>query len=495
MAARPLPRLADAARSELQALRAERLERDRQLAAAESARKASEAPPAPSPEDELRMAARGNLQRFVPYVTPAYGPPKHLLPITEHWERAVRGESLRVCFSAPPQHAKSDTLAHGVGWGLWQDPSLRFSYATYGDALVRDKSKLARRVTQQLGIELNGTSINQWDTAADGGFIATSVRGALTGKRVNIAVIDDPYKNRIEAESPTVRRTVRDFLNDVVETRLTPNGSCFVFMTRWHPQDLIGDLIKEGWLFIRLAALNDETGEPLWPEKWTKEALEKKRKRVGEYTWESLYQGRPRARGAVVFGPATTISGPPPIRVRGAFGADLAYSAKSASNASSCVEVRRDLVTDVVDVLEVVNVRVPAPAFKKICRVRHRRNRAARWRWYTSTTEKGTADLFRDPPKRVPLRAVLAKGDKLTRAQKAAAAWNAGKVRVPMEAPWLERFLAVMAVFTGVGDEDDDDVDAFVAAFDEVMSGSEDEVDEKPTRPAAARGALFNEKL
>lgn len=440
--------------------------------------------------------ARQGLLKFVPWATPAYSEPRHLAPIVDAFERAVRGESLRLCFSAPPQNAKSDTIAHGVAWGLWQNPALRFGYATYGDALVRDKSALSRRiVTQRLGMMLDSENLRQWDTPEGGGFIATSVRGAMTGKRVDIAVIDDPYKNRLEAESPTVRRTVRDFMNDVVETRLTPTGSCFVFMTRWHPQDLIGELEREGWTFIRLPALSDETGEPLWPERWSKADLEAKRRRVGEYTWESLYQGRPRARGATVFGPATVISGTPPLSYRIAFGADLAYAAKTASNASSLVKVRRYPESDLVDIVKVINKRCSAPEFKRICRTEYELALASTWRWYTSTTEAGTAALFRDGDERVPLKAVLAKADKLTRAQKCAARWNAGKIRVDPKMPGLERFLAVMANFTGVGDEDDDDVDALVAADDEVMSGYGEDIDDKPTQPTARRSSLFNEKL
>lgn len=450
-------------------------------------------------EELDRSIAKDSLLEFVPWASPSYGQPRHLRAIVEAWERAVRGEALRLCFSAPPQHAKSDTLAHGVAWGLWQDAGLRFAYATYGDNLVRDKSKLARRlVTERIGMQLDGESLTQWDTREGGGFIATSVRGALTGKRVNIAVIDDPYKNRPEAESPTVRRTVRDFMNDVVETRLTPKGSCFVFMTRWHPQDLIGELEREGWQYIRLQAIDDTTGAVLWPERWDRETLDGKRKRFGELTWESLYQGRPRPRGATVFGPPTMTdppSGPAPHGYRVAFGVDLAYSAKTASNASSCVEVHRHYNSDIVDIVSVTNKRVPAPKFKRICRVKHRRQPGARWRWYTSTTEQGTADLFREPPKSVPLKAVLAKEDKLTRAQATAAAWNSGKLRVRKDMPGVQRFLDVMSVFTGVGDEDDDDVDALVAAYDEVMSGSDAEVPSKPVTPKGRPGGLYNSPM
>lgn len=91
-----------------------------------------------------------------------------------------------------------------------------------------------------------------------------------------------------------------------------------------------------------------------------------------------------------------------------------------------------------------------------------------RWRWYTSTTEKGVADLFDDGDEAVPVQAVQAKASKLIRAQRYAAAWNAGKVLVPKSAPWLEEFLAQHAAFTGADGGRDDIIDAAVAAFDEL---------------------------
>lgn len=476
-----LPNLAESAARELERINAEKLRRDRELAEAEAARAAT-APP--TPEERMRRMARESLMAFVPWATPTYGEPQHLKPIVEAFERAVRGESIRMCFSAPPQNAKSDTLAHGVAWGLWNAPGLRFGYATYGDALVRDKSKLARRLVQErLGMPLDVKKLTQWDTPEDGGFVATSVRGALTGKRINIAIIDDPYKNRPEAESPTIRRTVRDFMNDVVETRLTPNGSCFVFMARWHPQDLIGELIDEGWEYVRLQALNDETGEPLWPEVWTREALERKRIKVGEYTWESLYQGRPRPRGAAIFGPPTTYRELPKVFTVGG-GLDLAYSTRTSADRSIAVRGVREANGDRIFITDVIRRHgVSVTDFRRDVHALHVRGPSARWRWYTSTTEKGAAQMFREPPElAVPVIAITAAADKHTRALPTAAAWNAGNVLVPENAPWLDDFLAVVLNFTGADGADDDDVDALVAMHDELMAGGV-EVPVKPRKP------------
>lgn len=433
-----------------------------------SSRKQPEKLPAPTLEGLRRELARRSLMDFVPWATPGYGPPLHLRAVVEPFERAARGEALRMCFCAPPQFGKSDTLTHGVAWSLWQDPALRFGYATYGDELVRDKSKLARRiVTERLGVELDSERLDQWDTPQGGGFIGTSVRGALTGKRCNFVIVDDPYKNRNEAESPATRRTVRDFMNDVVETRLTPDGSCFVFMARWHPEDLIGELARDGWDFTALPALDERTGASLWPERWSREALELKRERVGPFTWESLYQGRPRPRGASVFGAPTSYSELPKT-FRVSMGLDLAYSARTSSDYSVVVvmlvdELGRHYVVDVR------RVQTRAPAFVELMKQLRVRWPTARARWYVSTTERGLADLIN--PELTWLESPLASsgGDKFIRAQPVAAAWNAGRVLVPADGakhPWLDEFVAELVSFTGTGDDHDDQVDALAAAFD-----------------------------
>lgn len=52
------------------------------------------------------------------------------------------------------------------------------------------------------------------------------------------------------------------------------------------------------------------------------------------------------------------------------------------------------------------------------------------------------------------------------RAQAASAAWNAGRVFVPDGAPWADAFVGELLDFSGINDAHDDQLDAFVAAFD-----------------------------
>jgi len=55
-------------------------------------------------------------------------------------------------------------------------------------------------------------------------------------------VVDDPYKNREEADSEIIREKIWETFNEVVFTRLE-GGSVIVCHTRWHEDDLIARLV------------------------------------------------------------------------------------------------------------------------------------------------------------------------------------------------------------------------------------------------------------
>lgn len=453
----------------------------------------------PSLEEIREEKARRHLVDFVPWATKKYSAPRHLAPLLDCFERAVRREPQFIVCHAPPRHAKTESVLHLPAWAhRFHDPSLVFSYSTYADRLARSKSRKARGISGNVGVQLASSSLNEWRTHEGGGLLSGGVGGPLTGHGVDIAIVDDPVKNRIEAESALRRENNWEWLNDVVLTRIEPGGSCFIFMTRWHPDDLSGRCIKAGWKYICLPALSEDGLTSLWPTRWPPEELAKKRSKVGEYTWESLYQGRPRAKGATVFGPPHTYTQLPTV-YRSAFGVDLSYSAKTSSDHSAVVRMVKSPQGKFY-VTRAARKQVRADAFKEFCWALRQLDMAASWRWYTSTTETGVANLFNsgsDEPRgddvgRVPIRPILAKGDKLTRAQLFAAAWNRGDVLIPENEPWVAEFLSEILSFTGVRDPEDDFVDAAYSAFDELDDG-EAGVDYPDTPEAAQWSGLAAE--
>lgn len=419
----------------------------------------------PTEEEVAEELELRDLVRFVPRMSPRYMAPTHLAPLLRRFELAVDGVPQRVCCSAPPRHAKSESVFHVPAFALRRRPEMTLSYSTYGDRLSRKGSRKARALVHAAGVETFGT-INEWRTPSGGGLLAGGVGGPLTGFGVDLAIVDDPIKNRIEAESATYRARLSDWVRDVLLTRIEPGGSVFVFMTRWHQDDLIGELVREGFEYLNFPALSDE-GVPLWQQRWSAEAMRARRDEVGEYTWASLYQGEPRARGGRVFGDVHTFDIAPRV-YRGAWGLDVSYSAKTSSDYT--VAVRMLCVGDTHYVVDMqrwqLHPTAGAPRLKALADA----HPSESWRWYASGTEQGSAGFLKaSVPK---LKALPAVGDKFVRSMRYAAAWNAGKVLLPERAPWLDAFVSEHAGFTGVNDTHDDIIDAAASAFDELSAGA-----------------------
>lgn len=443
-------------------------------------------PSAEEVEAELRLRS---LVDFIPAMSPRYMPPRHLAPLLKRFELAVEGVPQRVCCSAPPRHAKTESVLHVPAFALRRRPELVFGYTTYGASLSHSKSKKARALVQAAGVTLERDATHEWRTPEGGGMLAGGVGGPLTGHGLDILIVDDPTKNRLEAESATYRERLVDWFRDVATTRVEPNGSRFVFATRWTPEDLIGQLVdNEGWDYINLPALSED-GTPLWPERWSAEELQAKRRDVGEYTWASLYQGQPRPRGGRVFNDVHTYSALPTVYTK-ALGIDVAYSAKTSADRSVAVVMMRGPKHWYL--VDVVVEQVPPAVFKRRLAVLHRTHRNAPVHWYAAGTELGAAAFLREAPDAVPVTVTTARADKFTRAIGYAAAWNRGEVLVPEEAPWLSRVVAEHASFTGVDGGADDIIDACVAAFDALPA----EAEEVKTRvPRVAARGLMAERM
>jgi predicted phage terminase large subunit-like protein len=145
----------------------------------------------------------------------------------------------------------------------------------------------------------------------DGGVYTTGVGGALTGRAVDLLIIDDPVKDRLQAESELYRERSWDWWTDVASTRLAPGAPVALILTRWHHDDLAGRLRKaeDGhlWKVINIPAVADhrpekgetdlldrEPGEFMVSARGrTRKQWEAIKVRVGSRTWTSLYQGRP----------------------------------------------------------------------------------------------------------------------------------------------------------------------------------------------------------
>lgn len=394
-------------------------------------------------------------------------------------------------FAAPPQHGKTETTLALIAFLVLEHPGLRWAYVTYNQKRANAIARKFRVLMASAGGVCAGT-LAQMYLPGGGQILFTSIDGGITGEPVDGAVfIDDPYKGRVgpTGADSAARRELVDFTyREAVEPRVHRGASMFLLATRWHPQDLSGTLVEEGWTYINLRAMaegevNDNgvvvddpngrrVGEALFPAMWPVDALEKKRSRTLDFTWSSLYQGRPRPKGGKVFHEPTYYQALPK-QYRGAYGLDLAFTAKTQGDWSACVELWREdrAGEDPYYFVIVVNrAQVEAPEFGLTLKACHVRRPRFKMRWRASGPEKGSAQFLRRLG--IPIETKQPPGDKLVSAQDVAAAWNAGHVLVPDPdvfpdcEEWLDPFLAVVSNFTGTSKEKDDDVDALGNAHD-----------------------------
>jgi hypothetical protein len=128
----------------------------------------------------------------------------------------------------------------------------------------------------------------------------------MTGKSAEIALIDDPIKNHLEAHSLTIREGIWNNFASSLRTRVQEGGGVVLVTTRWHQDDLSGRLQQneagrwKGVSFPAIAIEHEEhrkQGEPLSEERYSLAALEELRESMGEYLWNALYQQNPAPEG------------------------------------------------------------------------------------------------------------------------------------------------------------------------------------------------------
>ncbi len=222
------------------------------------------------------------------------------------------GLSPRLMIYAPPRHGKSEIVSRAFpSWIAGKHPEWEQIIATYGQDLADDLGRWCKRTLTdpKFSTVFAGSSPRSDSAAASridlekgGGLRFVGVGGPLIGRGGNVAVIDDPLKNREEADSERYREATRNWYTSVLRTRLAPGGGIVLMHQRWHTQDLAGWLLEtdpDGWEvenFPAIAERDEEfrkKGEALHPERWPLKELEALRKDLSPRDWLAMYQQRP----------------------------------------------------------------------------------------------------------------------------------------------------------------------------------------------------------
>ncbi len=244
----------------------------------------------------------------------------HLAMLNRRLMEAAAGNKRLMVFM-PPRHGKSELCSRYLpAWYLGTYPDKHVMLCSYESTFASTWGQRARDVLESIGKEIFGVTVRGdsrnrrlWETHQGGGMITAGVGGPITGRGGHLVVIDDPVKNAEEAMSPVMRQRAFDWYLSTLYTRLEPDASIVILMTRWHEGDLAGLLLKEmeeedgeKWDVITLPAVaeeNDmlgrEVGEALWPQRYDTERLKSIRRAIqtrhGDRWWQALYQQRPQA--------------------------------------------------------------------------------------------------------------------------------------------------------------------------------------------------------
>jgi len=437
-----------------------------------------------------RQRERLPLADYVTRITPSWTRPDPLAPYLDILERAPHGD-LREVVAAPPQHGKTTATLHAIAQWISTYPGLRHIFATYADDRAQRVANEAAPIFLRAGLRWRSAK-GFWVFSNGSTVLWTALGGQITGQPCDgVFVIDDPYKDRKQANSPAYRRDLLDRMDDVVKTRLHRGASVVLQAARWHPEDLSGEMIRRGWPYTNLKAICDgidqpaldkrKPGEPLWPARKSLDDL-RKIERENAFNFSSLYQGTPKPRAGKLFrDPTYYDAGRLPDGYQIGYGIDCAYTKKTASDWSVVVRLARHqppaprarpgeeappLPDPVYYVLGVWRVQAKAPDFLRLLRARVAERRGRVW-WYAAGIEKGVADFMRGG---VPgLEIMNATEDKFARAQGTSASWNGGRVLWPAydeEPDWSIIATDEIVNFSGISDPHDDVVDALVAAHD-----------------------------
>lgn len=268
----------------------------------------------------LRILTRKRLLPFVERFSPDYQAGwvhKDICNRLEQFSRDVaEKKSPRLMLFMPPRHGKSTLASISFpAWHLGRHPDHEFISCSYSGSLAMGFSRKVRQLLREptyktafkTRLDPDSQSAEAWLTTDGGGFVAAGVGGGITGKGAHILVIDDPVKNREDAESQNNRESTWDWYTSTAYTRLAPGGGVLVILTRWHDDDLAGKLLAhaekggDAWEVVKYPAIAEEdeqfrkAGEALHRERYDEEALRKIERAIGPRDWAALYQQNPVA--------------------------------------------------------------------------------------------------------------------------------------------------------------------------------------------------------
>jgi predicted phage terminase large subunit-like protein len=267
-------------------------------------------------EEELivRELASRTLEDFITYTMPDFAVEQFHRKLFDALERVERGELKRLMVFMPPRSGKSEVISKRFpAWVLGRNPKKQVIVASYGADLANEFGRKTKQITQmqeyknvfpEFNLAEDKREGGHWDTKEGGGYYSVGVGGALTGRGGDLMIVDDPVRNREDAESQTYRDKTYDWYTSTFYTRQQgSNAAIIILQTRWNTDDLSGRILEaenDDFEVISFPAIDEEGNALCNREGYGVSFYEAQRDAIGVRDFEALYQQDPiRASGAV----------------------------------------------------------------------------------------------------------------------------------------------------------------------------------------------------
>ena len=268
---------------------------------------------------KLKRKAQTRFMDFTRQMWPTFISGKHHARMAEAFERVARGECKRLIINMPPRHTKSEFASYLLpAWFLGQYPHKKVIQTSHTAELAVGFGRKVRNLVDQdkyqnifpeLSLSVDSKAAGRWNTSKGGDYFAIGVGGAVTGKGADLLIIDDPHSEQEAALAeinPDIYDKTYEWYTSGPRQRLQPGGAIVVVMTRWSLRDLTAKVIKaaaqrggDEWEVIEFPALMP-SGNPLWPEFWSKDELSALKEELPNNKWMAQYQQNPTSEVSAI---------------------------------------------------------------------------------------------------------------------------------------------------------------------------------------------------
>lgn len=283
----------------------------------------------------LRRQASEDMLCFTLFTKRDYIPNWHHRILCEKLNQFARNEINRLMVFMPPQAGKSELTSRRFPAFLFgRNPDERIiacsSTTSFAQTLSRDVQRIIdsdayRQVFPDVCLNRQNVKTN-----ALGNYIRTAERfeivgwsgtyksggvgSSISGNPATTLILDDPFGSFGDAQSVIIRERVWNwFFADFMARRSSENARIIIIQTRWHEDDLAGRILaaeSDNWNTIIFPAICEENkaeddprsvGEPLWPERFSIEEIERTKMNLGSYMFSAVYQQTPSPSGGGIF--------------------------------------------------------------------------------------------------------------------------------------------------------------------------------------------------